>query len=226
MFIAHVLRIGTVEAGILERQGERAALPDVDAAGHPGGGVQRLGGAAELGGEVDAGDLAAEEHRRDPPRRPADAAADIEDALAGARLEQRHQLARRRHAAAVEMVQRSQRIRRDGRVRPLRGPQRGKQARGDVGAGVVVGDAGGCRAQAEPPSVGVSIPSHMLGACARSRRGTLPHRANPPCYPLPTATAGPAGDQRAVLAWRLRATLTFMPAARPLIMGQDFARPV
>ena len=62
----------------------------------------------------------------------------------------------------------------------------------------------------------------MLGACARSRRGTLPHRANPPCYPLPTATAGPAGDQRAVLAWRLRAALNIHAGRATADHGSGF----
>ena len=79
------------------------------------------------------------EFRCDPARRTADAAADIEDALAGPRIQQLGQLLGGDDAAAVEMVERRKGLRRDRDIGTDR-PQRGKHPFGDAATAVMLLD--------------------------------------------------------------------------------------
>jgi hypothetical protein len=80
--------------------------------------------------------------RGEPARRAADPRADIENVLAGPRLEQFDKLLGRDDAAAVEMVEHRQRLDRDRRVRAVRRLECGEDALGDPGAAVMPRDVG------------------------------------------------------------------------------------
>ena len=99
----HVHREGAVEARLGERHRERVAVLEAQrvAEAEPAGQVAR--DVAELGGEVDAGDAAAEAAVH-VARRAADAAADVEQVVAGLDLERVGDLLGRLEAAGVELV--------------------------------------------------------------------------------------------------------------------------
>src|SRR5688572_8151405 len=71
-----------------------------------------------------------------PARRPAYAASDIQHQVAGFRLKQRDKLPGREHAAAVEMVDRRQRLRSYWCVGAVGVAQRGEDAVGDAASSV------------------------------------------------------------------------------------------
>ncbi len=102
--------------------------------------VQCHRGVAERRGQIDPGHVATEP-RGDPPRRTADTGADVQDAFARLRLQHRRHLARRNHAATVEMVERCEHIGSDRCVGAIHLAQRGQDAGHDIRIGVMILDA-------------------------------------------------------------------------------------
>jgi len=102
----------------------------------------------------------AAEARRNPPRGPADPAADVENALARARFEERHHLVCRFQPSSVEVVQRGERVGRNrGGLVARSGPERGEDAGRDPLAGVVVFNlvAGHAHGLALPPKPSAGV---------------------------------------------------------------------
>ena len=136
------------------------------------------------------------------------AAADIEQALAGKRLEQRDQLLGRQHAAAVEMVDRRQRLRGDRRVRAVDLAQRREDPVGDAAAAVMLCDRVRCRHAASSPwiSAAAMLRQRRRKNPARERRdGRQDRRMQPegmnvrmqqgkPAYSHVVTVTGPAQD--------------------------------
>ena len=111
----HVVRVRPIEARVRQWQGKRATFQDPHTIRHAGRRVQAPRRVAERRRQVHAGHRAAI-LRRDPSRRAANAAADIQDCLSRKRLQQRDQPLGRQHAATVEMIERCQCLRRDRHI--------------------------------------------------------------------------------------------------------------
>ena len=94
-----------IESGILERQGERVRLSDLDPVGEPAAGGQDAGHFDELRREVDRRHLATA-FSREIAGRAAEAATDLEHVHAGLYARSFRMLAGCRDTPAVQLVER------------------------------------------------------------------------------------------------------------------------
>ena len=135
----HVLGIGAVEAGVVERQVEGVGLPKRHPVIKPGLFGQHHRHVAEFLRQVDAGDPAAV-FRGQKPRRPADARPDIEDVAAGPGRQPRQQAPGRLGATAVQVVHGFQIGDRQARCKDSRLFERRHGGLGERPVGPVLGD--------------------------------------------------------------------------------------
>jgi hypothetical protein len=126
-----------IERGVGRGKRTRVAFDDADAVGESAGHGQRPRSDTEIRGQIDHGHHAAAS-RSDPPRGPADAAADVEYLFSWLRGEQRDKILRRFDTAAVKVVHWRQRIRGDRRTGATLGAQRRQDPLGNSGTGVMV----------------------------------------------------------------------------------------
>jgi hypothetical protein len=98
---------GRVKGAVVEGQVHRVAADEAHLLAEPGALGQAPGDIHELRGEVDPGDVAAA-LGGDEPSRAAEAAADVQNAIAGRRAQRRDHLARGGEAARVKLIDRGE----------------------------------------------------------------------------------------------------------------------